>query len=192
MRCNSKNSEAWVLKDNILQALLLSGLVSLFATIANAQSTENSWTGVFDNDEVLTLKLSGEVRVLLKDRSDDMQYHAITLSYQTPENVKVSFPIKAKTRGHFRRTQGNCRYPPLLLNFSKGETPENSIFKNQGKLKLVTPCTDQKYVVYEYLVYKLFNLISEKSFRARLVNVIYEDNGKESKTPIWNSSGRRG
>jgi hypothetical protein len=137
--------------------------------------------GLFDRDEVLTLNLSGEVRALLKDRSDDMQYHSITLSYLTADSVKQSFPIKAKTRGHFRRTQGNCRYPPLLLNFSKGETPENSIFKNQDKLKLVTPCMDDKYVVYEYLVYKLFNLVSEKSFRARLVNVIYDDNGKESK-----------
>ena len=181
MRCNTKNSEPLVLKDNILLRLLLLAFVCLFATIANAQPTENSSNGLFDSDDVLTLKLSGEVRELLKDRSDDMQYHPITLSYLTADSVKVSFPIKAKTRGHFRRTQGNCRYPPLLLNFSKGETPENSIFKGQDKLKLVTPCTDDKYVVYEYLVYKLFNLISEKSFKARLVNVIYDDNGKESK-----------
>ena len=181
MRCNTKNSQPLVLKANILLLLLLLGFVCLFATIANAQPTENSSNGLFDRDDVLTLKLSGEVRELLKDRSDDMQYHPITLSYLTADSVKVSFPIRAKTRGHFRRTQGNCRYPPLLLNFSKAETPENSIFKDQDKLKLVTPCTDDKYVVYEYLVYKLFNLVSEKSFRARLVNVIYDDNGKESK-----------
>jgi len=181
MRCNTKNTKPLVLKDNILFRLLLLVFLCLFVTIATAQPTENSADRLFDRDDVLTFKLSGEVRELLKDRSDDMQYHPITLSYQTADSAKVSFPIKAKTRGHFRRTQGNCRYPPLLLNFSKGETPENSIFTGQDKLKLVTPCNDDKYVVYEYLVYKLFNLISEKSFKARLVHVIYDDNGKESK-----------
>ena len=181
MNFNIKNSGPFVLKGSVHLRLLLSGFACLFAIIANAQPTENSSNGLFDRDDVLTLKLSGEVRELLKDRSDDMQYHTITLSYLTADSAKVSFPIKAKTRGHFRRTQGNCRYPPLMLNFSKGETPENSIFKGQDKLKLVTPCTDDKYVVYEYLVYKLYNLISEKSFKARLVHVIYDDNGKESK-----------
>src|SRR5688572_20655742 len=181
MRCNTKNSQPLVLKANILLHVLLLGFACLFATIANAQATENSSNGLFDREEVLTLKLSGEIQKLLKDRGDDMQYHSITLSYLAADSNKVSFPIRAKTRGHFRRTQGNCRYPPLMLNFSKGETPENSIFTGQDKLKLVTPCTDDKYVVNEYLVYKLFNLISEKSFKARLVHVIYDDNGKESK-----------
>ncbi len=167
------------LKKNILFSLLWLSFISLFCTTAAAQLSENSTDGLFDSDSVLTIQLSGNIKDLLKDRSDNMKYHPITLSYETNDNVKVSIPIKVKTRGHFRRTQGNCRYPPLLLNFSK-ETPENSIFKNQDKLKLVTPCIDDKYVVYEYLVYKIYNLITEKSFKARLVKVTYDDNGKKS------------
>jgi hypothetical protein len=180
MRCNIKNRAPLLLMETILVSVRWLVLLCLFSTIANAQSPEKSPVGLFDSDDVLTLRFSGEIRALMKDRSDDMQYHPITLSYLTMDSVKVSVPVKVKTRGHFRRTQGNCRYPPLLLNFSKGATPKNSIFENQDKLKLVTPCTDDKYVVYEYLVYKLFNLITEKSFRARLVNVIYDDSGKES------------
>ena len=80
MRCKTKNSRPLVLKADILLHLLLLGMVCLFATIANAQPTQNSSNGLFDRDEVLTLKLSGEVRALLKDRSDDMKYHTITLS----------------------------------------------------------------------------------------------------------------
>ena len=119
MSFNIKNRETLVLKDNILLRLLLLGFACLFATIANAQPTENSSNGLFDRDDVLTLQLSGEVRELLKDRSDDMQYHPITLSYLTADSAKVSFPIRAKTRGHFRRTQGNCRYPPFCSIFLK-------------------------------------------------------------------------
>lgn len=176
MRFNCENRNTWALKWPVLLAMvLLHG-----SAITNAQQASNSPPGLFDNDDVLELRLSGDMRELLRDRSDDMGYHPITLSYRTADSANISIPIKVKTRGHFRRTQGNCRYPPLMLNFSKGDTPENSIFNNQDKLKLVTPCVDDKYVVYEHLVYKLYNLITEKSFRTRLVKVIYDDGGKES------------
>jgi hypothetical protein len=65
-----------------------------------------------------------------------------------------------------------------MFDFSKDNPPQNSLFDRQLKMKLVTPCRGDKYVVREYLVYKLFNLITPKSFRARLVSVIYDDTVK--------------
>ena len=97
---------------------------------------------------------------------------------KNPDSSLTSIPVKVKTRGHFRRTQGGCSYPPLMLNLSKEETPETSLFHKLNKIKLVTPCRDEKYVINEYLVYKLSNLISPKSFRARLVKVVYMDTVK--------------
>ena len=128
MRCHIRRRETFLMKETILLPIQWLTLVCLFNTIVNAQLPKNSSGGLFDSDDVLNLQFSGEVRDLMKDRSDDMQYHPITLSYLTTDSVKVSIPIKVKTRGHFRRTQGNCRYPPLLLNFSKEETPENSAY----------------------------------------------------------------
>ena len=51
------------------------------------------------------------------------------------------------------------------------------------KLKLVIGCgsntADEQLVLKEYLVYKIYNLLEEKSFRVRLVRVNYRDiNGK--------------
>jgi hypothetical protein len=153
-------------------ALFILIFTSLICRDGITQQTSES---LFDHEEILTIKLSGNIRELVKDRSDEMQYHNITLSYKASDSSLVSFPIQVKTRGHFRRTQGNCTYPPLMLNFSKENTPKNSLFHNQNKLKLVTPCNSEKYVLREYLVYKLSNLVSPKSFRARLVKVIYND-----------------
>jgi hypothetical protein len=150
-----------------------------------AQTHENS-PGLFDSDDVLTVRLSGNIRELMKDKSDDMQYHPLTLSYLNADSTSVSIPLKVKTRGNFRRTQGNCTYPPLMLNFADENTPKSSLFNNQDKLKLVTPCSGDKYVVREYLVYKLYNLISPKSFRARLVKVIYDDTVKgKASEPLY-------
>jgi hypothetical protein len=53
-------------------------------------------------------------------------------------------------------------------------------------MKLVTPCRGDQYVIHEYLVYKLHNLITPKSFRARLVKVIYQDTVKNKSTdPLY-------
>lgn len=133
--------------------------------------------GLFDSDEILELTLSTNMKKLFKDRGDDSQYQTSTLKYQAEENA-IEIPLKIKTRGHFRKKAGNCQYPPLLLNFAKSSTPKNSVFYGQDKVKLVTPCRGDDYVIQEYLVYKLYNILTPMSFKARLVLVTYEDSVK--------------
>ncbi len=142
---------------------------------------------LFDSDQTLSMTLSGNINELLKDRSTtEPQYHTISLSYIGDDGHAVNLPIQAKTRGHFRRLKTNCVFPPLLLNFEIEGPREKSIFEQQNKLKLVTPCRDERYVVREYLVYKLHNLITSKSFRARLVKVTYDDTEKGKKSePLY-------
>ena len=137
---------------------------------------------LFESDDILDLTIRGDINSLFKDRSDKMEYHPMVLTYTAEDSSLVNHELKIKTRGHFRRSRVNCVYPPLLLNFSKEKTPPQSLFENEGKLKLVTPCSDDKYVIREYLVYKLYNLLTDKSYKARLVRVIYDDTVKNKKT----------
>jgi len=128
---------------------------------------------LFDSDEILEIRLSGNTRSLMNERTKDAPYYPITLSYQD-HGKDYQVPLKVRTRGHFRLDAANCFYPPLLLNFSKSkELP--APFTNQDKIKLVTPCKAEKYVVQEYLVYKVYNLITSKSLRARLAKVVFND-----------------
>ena len=166
----------------ITGSTLFAFLFSLLCrTMGHAQSGDTAENLLFSTDEVLEIRLSGDLRKLMNDRDDDSQYHPITFSY--PENGSlVSIPIKAKTRGHFRLAKENCAYPPLLLNFSKKNTAAYPLFSGQDKMKLVTPCKGDKFVVREYLVYKLYNLIGPKSLKARLAKVVYEDSVKGKMT----------
>jgi len=148
------------------QVLLI--VLGFFSGFIQAQSSE-----LFEKEDLLEITLSGSIAELLKDRSNEPQFKELTMSYKDAGNKLITIPIKAKTRGHFRKQKGVCRYPPLLLNFSKDHS-KNSIFDQQDKIKLVTPCKDEKYVVYEYLTYRLYNLISPKSFKARLVKVVFD------------------
>lgn len=141
---------------------------------------------LFKSEEILDLKLSGDTKSLFNDRTGTTSYRPMQLSYTDQNGEQIVIPLKVKTRGNFRRMRENCFYPPLRLNFSKSKTPEDCLFAGQDKMKLVTPCRDQKYVIREYLVYKLYNLLSEKSFRARLVRVVYENDKKGKATdPLY-------
>jgi hypothetical protein len=139
---------------------------------------------LFESDAVLDLKLSGNIRALFDDRGDDSKYRNLVLSYKNSDSSETSLAIKAKTRGHFRKDKSNCTYPPVLLNF-QGSEKKATLFENQQKLKLVTSCRGDKYVIREYLVYKLYNLVTPKSFRARLVRPTFYDTIRKKQTSFY-------
>jgi hypothetical protein len=73
-----------------------------------------------------------------------------------------------------------------LIQFPKDGPQLSSAFREQKKLKLVMPCQGEEYVIREWLVYKLYNLVTPKSFRARLVKVKLEDaRNKKSIAPFY-------
>jgi len=131
--------------------------------------------GLFETDNILEIILSGNAHDLFNDRSETPKNHPMRLAYKREDSSVVSVPVEAKTRGHFRKLKDNCYYPPILLQFPKVDTIKSSIFKEDIKLKLVMPCKGDQYVIYEWLVYRLYNLITPKSFRARLVRVKLEN-----------------
>ena len=139
---------------------------------------------LFDSDEVLELTLRSDLKSVFKDRGDDPQYHPASLQFSSGKKA-IHIPLKIRTRGHFRKLSGNCKYPPLKLNFSNSKLLENSIFNGQDKLKLVTPCRGDKLVIQEYFVYKMYNLLSPKSFNVRLVKVIYQDTVRDKSSDAY-------
>lgn len=144
--------------------------------------------GLFDTDEPLRITLRGNLKPLLKDKSEQPKKQSMTLTCPAEnDSCCLTFPVEAKPRGHFRRLQGNCTYPPLQINFP-GNNPahQSSIFKNQKKMKWVMPCRDAEYLVREWLVYELYNLLTAKSFRARLAQITLEsETGEKTAEPFF-------
>jgi len=100
-----------------------------------------------------------------------------------------SLPISLELRGITRRTSEVCDFPPLRVSFTT-PPPATTLFAGQKKLKLVTHCKNglsfQQYVLLEYSAYRMYNLLTPRSFRARLANVDYRD---ESGRPIISRVG---
>ncbi|HMG93961.1 MAG TPA: hypothetical protein VK589_28070 [Chryseolinea sp.] len=167
-----------VLRITAMAFCLIASSGSVFSQSGIPQSP------LFATDDILEIRLSGDIKSLMDERTADSKYYPITLSYKDNGNSR-QVPVKVKTRGHFRLDRANCFYPPLMLNFSKKkELP--APFTDQDKIKLVTPCKAERYVVQEYLVYKLYNLVTPKSLKARLAKVIYEDSVRGKTTePLY-------
>src|SRR5580765_1337016 len=136
---------------------------------------------LFENDKVLEITLTCDVRELLIDRSEKSSYHSAFVSYKNEDSTEITVPARVKTRGHFRKQKVNCVYPPLWINFTKGDSLKSSIFKGQDKLKLVMPCVGEEFVVREWMAYKIYNLLTPKSLSAKLVRVKFF-NSKTKKT----------
>ena len=135
---------------------------------------------LFKSDETIVLTITGNFKVISRDRdtlSTKEYWGEVTLP-AVNGSPEVKLPIQLRTRGHYRLTQRNCNFVPLRLDFVKKETT-GTPFEGQDKLKLVTHCNSNamfdEYVIREYLVYRVHNTLTPRSYRARLARVTYVD-----------------
>jgi hypothetical protein len=152
-------------------------LLALGALVAStAAALAEPAKPLFADDQVIRVTIKGPIKRLTsgEDRSRSV---AATIS-TGPE----SLPAQLSPRGITRLRKDTCDFPPIRVDFT-GAPPASSLFAGQRRLKLVTHCRSsdsfQQYPLLEYATYRLYNLLSPMSFRARLAQVDYiEDDGR--------------
>lgn len=160
----------------IATLLLLWGMWGRSAT---AEASEH----LFENDAPLAVTLFAPFREIARDDAEVQEERDGVLEFADRAGSH-EIPIRVRARGKSRREPGHCSFPPLRLNLPKKEV-EGTLFGGQNKLKLVTHCRDgasfQQYVLREFLVYRVYNLLTDASFRVRLLNLSYVDTGRRDK-----------
>jgi hypothetical protein len=160
--------------------LAVATLLALGAADGHAQAAAQPAAPLFASDAPFHLRFAGDLRTLINDRdSVDATDHPFTLTYWVGDGPPVSLDVDLRTRGHWRRQQRHCDFPPLRLDVPRGKASE-TLFAGQDKLKLVTPCKPGmrdyvEYILREYLVYRAYNLLTPLSFRARRARTTYVD-----------------
>ena len=155
------------------------------ATAAAESTTAAAPAGrarLFDSVEPLAFTLTADFGAITKQRVGEKTNHAGVLSLATPSADSVALPVQLRARGHFRLNM--CQYPPLKVAFDR-EQSARTVFAHQGSLKLTVQCrggrTYANYLLEEYLIYRVYNLLTDRSFRVRLAHVTYADaNGKRT------------
>jgi len=137
---------------------------------------------LFEATEPLDLTLKADFGAINKNRGNEKRDQPGVLSYVTAAGDTVALDVQLHTRGHFRLAR--CQYPPLKVVFNREQTPHTT-FAHQGSLKLTVQCRGGQgyanYLLEEYLIYRAYNLLTDRSFRVRLARVSYVDvNGKHA------------
>lgn len=129
---------------------------------------------LFAGDEPIRVTIRGPIVDVARSGPDSRKERAATL--QMPG--ETALPIRLSPRGLTRRQRDVCQFAPLRVEFAAPPPPQ-SLFAGQGRLKLVTHCRAsaefQKHLLLEYSAYRMFNLLTPLSFRARLAAIDYVD-----------------
>jgi hypothetical protein len=159
---------------NTARAALSLTLLAL-AGLASAADGDKAPHPLFQAEAPLAVTLQAPWSVVLKDIQDSRRYPAV-LTYTDAQGQAHAIAATIETRGITRRRV--CRFPPLRVRFEKAAVAGTE-FAGQDALKMVTHCNREPvfkpYYVQEWLAYRLYNLVTERSFRTRPLDVSYVD-----------------
>ncbi|MGB7453093.1 MAG: hypothetical protein WBM36_13285 [Lysobacterales bacterium] len=154
----------------------------LLATPLTFAAEEAKPPKLFSNFDEKQVTLTGPWNTIKRNKKKDTRY-PVQLSYTGADGGQHTIDAEVSLRGITRRRI--CDFPPLKLHFDK-EKLKGTEFRGNKSLKLVTYCeTNSKYEQYyikEFLTYRIYNLITEYSFRARPMMIEYSDSEKNNKS----------
>jgi hypothetical protein len=147
--------------------------------VVQARRDEADTRRLFRDSEPLAFTLTADFKAINKERNpESVKRFPAVATVAGANGATHDVPVKLGTRGHFRLMIRNCDFVPLKMEFPR-EHAAGTPFDGQTSLKLGTHCrSDQAYDNYtlrEYLTYRLFNMVTPLSFRARLARATYVD-----------------
>lgn len=147
--------------------------------LAPAQAPVIDSVKFFADETLVEMTLTTDIKKL-QDKTSIEAYQPAEVSVLLPDGTNITEQIRLYARGISRRE--TCLIPPIMLNFHNSTSPK---LYSLSRLKLVVGCgssaIDEQLVLKEYLIYKIYNLLEEKSFRVRLLRVTYKDSKAKMK-----------
>lgn len=152
-----------------------------------AQATTRS-VPLFSSHEGLAVVLTADFTALEADRSESPDRPGTLTVVVDGEGRDI--PVEIRTRGAFRLDPANCSFPPLRIDVD-GDAATGTPFEGQDDLKFVSSCRPERasweeLVLKEYLAYRSIGLVTDESFRVRLLEASFVDLGAP---PASSSSG---
>ena len=167
------------MKSGFAVTILLTGYVLIVPLSFAAGTGDAKPPKLFSDNSEMQVTLSGPWRRLQKKIKKDALY-PVQLSYTGADGQRHTLDAKVAPRGITRRLSV-CKFPPLKIYFDKENTRDTE-FRGNKSLKLVTYCHGhskyEQYYLKEYLVYRIYNLITEYSFRVKPMIIEYRDSEK--------------
>ncbi len=155
--------------------LLLACLLFITSCHKHVELTKTPFQYFQDKENLIELTIQTDISALLSEQ-EDYEYQPAELKLEKNNCEDEHFHLEVKPRGVFRKAQ--CSFPPLKIRFPD-EVLATGGFLDYPTLKLVTHCESEpgfdQLIVKEYLIFKLFNELTDNSFKVQLAKVKYND-----------------
>jgi len=128
---------------------------------------------LFRVSEPLQFTLTANFKSLNGDRNpNSTKTFPGTIEFAKDDGTRATVAVKLSGRGHARRQI--CSFQPIRIEFPKDKV-KGTVFDGHGPLKLGTHCRNEyeEFVLREYAAYRIYNMLTPRSFRARLAKATY-------------------
>lgn len=165
-----------------MKAVLYLFVLSSLAVAASSVAAEKA--PLFRDAAPLKAVLTAPISQTYAQRDQDVRlYFPGQWTYSDGAGEAKRLDVSIRVRGNFRREY--CELPPLRLNFRKSQV-KGTLFRGQDKLKLVSPCQhgleSQQKLLLEYLAYRIYEILTERSFGTRLIRLSYVDSDEKRRS----------
>lgn len=182
------NKIKWIYMRKLIWFQIIMASMICFPALSQVGDTDSTGAvvdtlprdfGLFKSDEILNLSLRFDLTEYTRKKPKEEYLNAI-LTYHISDKDSINKEIKLRSRGIARNNI--CNFPPISLNFKKSDI-KSSEMKKADKIKMVTHCNsgNEEYLFKEFLIYKMYNVLTEYSFKVRLVKVDYISTAKNKK-----------
>lgn len=165
-----------------MKAIIISFVVVSFLTFGSvtAQKVALNKYKFFEDTSIMSATITTNMVNLYRNTDKAGVIFPATFAFTLHDGTLINDSIALETRGHFRKA--NCTMAPLKIIFDYDST---AFTEPLGDLKLVNRCKTsgivEQYLLREFLIYKIYNLITDMSFRVRLLNMNFVDNSGKKK-----------
>lgn len=157
--------------------LLSASLLILLCQLLHGQKRTFQGRKLFADTSILKVEVLLPLDSIKSDDCKKPQYFNARI-YLTDNGERREIKVKARKRAKFRCDPANCSLPPFMLRIDPSNA-HGTVFQGCKKLKITHTCRPEKkgyqnLVFKEYLVYRIFNKITDSSFRVRLAHLTYK------------------
>jgi hypothetical protein len=126
---------------------------------------------LFEKDDILEVSLEFDLAKFLKKPDRNQSFEGV-MTIPVSETDTLNRKVTIKYRGESRYER--CSFPQMRVTFKKPvyEVSDSGRIK---KIKLVNQCNRgssfEEFVIRECLVYKMYNVLTDTSYRVRLIDL---------------------
>lgn len=180
------------MQKTFFTALITSAISLVFVfgpniLVKSQEAASKPYSDLFDINNPFEFDLILDIRSFIKNQ-DSEEYMDAMIAYNNPEGERIERKVSIRARGNSRKNI--CYLPPIRMDFND-EDYQIDLFDNFGKVKLVSTCkvaaNHEQYVIKEYLTYKIYETITDISFKTYSVKINFIDS-EDKKKPFTSYS----